>query len=340
MAEAVTLLGCGDVGPIHGPTEHYGSLVRDTLLAADIRFAQVERVYSTRGALQPHSGGGHSRLPPAMASVFTDCGFNIVSVASNHAMDWGGEALLDTIDLLRDQGIQTIGAGRNLAEARRPAFIDCKDCGSRFWRIARSCMRDMPPARTSRASHRCAPIRATNRWTISRACRRGSSPHRTSRISRPCSPMCVRQGCGRQGRAVIALGHSFRAAADRRLSEDRGTCRVCGRSRRDPGASRACPEGDRGACRAHVLLQPQQLHHVGARQNRRGRGRVLRPLRRCSRPRLSASSLRHRRETQPSRKGRDVEDGADPHVVSAGHHRPELASGIPASGRSAFRSTC
>ena len=58
MARAVMLLGCGDVGPIHGPIEHYGSLVRDTLLAADIRFAQVERVYSTRGALQPHSGGG------------------------------------------------------------------------------------------------------------------------------------------------------------------------------------------------------------------------------------------------------------------------------------------
>jgi poly-gamma-glutamate capsule biosynthesis protein CapA/YwtB (metallophosphatase superfamily) len=125
MAETVTLLGCGDVGPIHGPTGHYASLVRNTLMAADIRFAQVERVYSQRGALQPHSGGGHSRLPPAMASVFTDCGFNVVSVASNHAMDWGGEALLDTIDLLRDRGIQTIGAGRNLADARRAAFIDC-----------------------------------------------------------------------------------------------------------------------------------------------------------------------------------------------------------------------
>jgi poly-gamma-glutamate synthesis protein (capsule biosynthesis protein) len=126
MVQAVTLLGCGDVGPIHGPIEHCGALVRDTLLAADIRFAQVERVYSTRGALQPHSGGGHSRLPPAMASVFADCGFNIVSVASNHAMDWGGEALLDTVELLRGQGIQTVGAGRNLAEARRPEFIDCK----------------------------------------------------------------------------------------------------------------------------------------------------------------------------------------------------------------------
>jgi poly-gamma-glutamate capsule biosynthesis protein CapA/YwtB (metallophosphatase superfamily) len=125
MVETVTLLGCGDVGPIDGPTEHYGSLVRDTLSAADIRFAQVERVYSERGELQPHSGGGHSRLPPAMVSVFTDCGFNVVSVASNHAMDWGGEALLDTVDLLRDQGIQTIGAGRNVAEARRAALIDC-----------------------------------------------------------------------------------------------------------------------------------------------------------------------------------------------------------------------
>ena len=42
MAQSVTLLGCGDVGPIHGPIEHYGSLVRDALLAADIRFAQVD----------------------------------------------------------------------------------------------------------------------------------------------------------------------------------------------------------------------------------------------------------------------------------------------------------
>ncbi|MBV9153612.1 MAG: CapA family protein, partial [Alphaproteobacteria bacterium] len=38
----------------------------------------------------------------------------------------GAEALLDTVDLLRAKGIQTIGAGRDLAEARRPAIIACK----------------------------------------------------------------------------------------------------------------------------------------------------------------------------------------------------------------------
>src|SRR5436309_9762383 len=125
MREAVVLLGCGDVGPIHEPMAQYSELVRDTLAAADIRFAQVERVYSDRGELQPH-GGAHGRLPPHLASVITDCGFNIVSVAGNHAMDWGAAALLDTIELLRGMGVQTIGAGRNLAEARQPAMIECK----------------------------------------------------------------------------------------------------------------------------------------------------------------------------------------------------------------------
>ena len=59
-----------------------------------------------------------------MASVFSDCGFDVVSVASNHAMDWGEDALLDTLALFKKKGIKTIGAGRNLAEARRPAIIE------------------------------------------------------------------------------------------------------------------------------------------------------------------------------------------------------------------------
>lgn len=163
MADAVVLLGCGDVGPIHDPIEGYGSLVRETLATADIRFAQVERVYSERGMLQPHSGGGHSRLPPAMASVFTDCKFNVASVASNHAMDWGAEALLDTIDLLRGQGIQTIGGGRNLTEARRPAVIDCK--GLRVAMLAYcSILHDGYAAGPDKAG--VAPLRAHTRYEL------------------------------------------------------------------------------------------------------------------------------------------------------------------------------
>ena len=120
----VVILGCGDVGPLHEPMEAYSALAKPTLAAADLRFAQVERVYSERGALQVHSGGGHSRVKPQMASIFSDCGFDVVSLASNHAMDWGEDALLDTVELFQARGIQVIGAGRNLHEARKPAIVE------------------------------------------------------------------------------------------------------------------------------------------------------------------------------------------------------------------------
>lgn len=120
----VVLMGVGDVGPVHSPVNQYAELAKETLAAADIRFGQCERCYSTRGALQIHSGGAHSRLDPSMAQVFEDCGFDVVSVASNHSMDWGGEALLDTIELLNSKGIQTVGAGANIEEARKPVIIE------------------------------------------------------------------------------------------------------------------------------------------------------------------------------------------------------------------------
>ena len=122
--DGIVLFGCGDVGPIHDPIESYSTLAAPVLRDADIRFGQCERVYSERGNLQIHSGGGHSRCQPQMAQVFEDCGFDIVSVASNHAMDWGPDALLDTIALLRDKGIEAVGGGRNLEEARAPAIIE------------------------------------------------------------------------------------------------------------------------------------------------------------------------------------------------------------------------
>jgi hypothetical protein len=121
---SVVLMACGDVGPIHEPMSLYPVLAKPTLAGADIRFAQVERVYSERGSLQVHSGGAHSRVKPHMASIFTDSGFNVVSLASNHAMDWGPDALLDTVQLFKDKGIQAVGVGRNLTEARRPAIVE------------------------------------------------------------------------------------------------------------------------------------------------------------------------------------------------------------------------
>jgi Bacterial capsule synthesis protein PGA_cap len=124
--DAVRFMGVGDVGPIHEPIGTYSELIRDAFARGDIRFAQCERTYSERGSVQVGSNGHNSRQPPKMAQVFADAGFNVVSVASNHAMDWGADSLLDTIDLFRGMGIQTVGGGADIGAARRPARFDVR----------------------------------------------------------------------------------------------------------------------------------------------------------------------------------------------------------------------
>lgn len=129
VTQEISFLGVGDCGPVHGPDqgvpiERYSELVRPTLQSVDLRFANCERQYSDRrsqGGLTPHGC-----QPPGMAQIFTDCGFDAVTVANNHMYDFGPDALLDTRALLLKKGIQVTGAGKNLEEARKPAIVERK----------------------------------------------------------------------------------------------------------------------------------------------------------------------------------------------------------------------
>lgn len=123
----ITFVGVGDCGPVHGPKdgfpiERYTELVRPTLKSFDLRFGNCERQYSARGT--PSESAPHGCQPPEMAKIFTDCGFDAVTIANNHMYDFGPEALLDTRALLLEKGIAATGAGRNLEEARAPAIVE------------------------------------------------------------------------------------------------------------------------------------------------------------------------------------------------------------------------
>jgi poly-gamma-glutamate capsule biosynthesis protein CapA/YwtB (metallophosphatase superfamily) len=122
----VTIAAGGDVGTGHNPPEIAFASVRRVLSRADIRFAQVERLYSERGTYQWQSLARNLevRQPPQQAEVFRSVPFDVLSLASNHTGDWGPEAVEDTVDTFRRLGIPTVGAGRNIAEARRPAIIE------------------------------------------------------------------------------------------------------------------------------------------------------------------------------------------------------------------------
>ncbi|MGZ8267047.1 MAG: CapA family protein [Burkholderiales bacterium] len=125
-AADISFIGTGDCGPVHGPAdgfliERYTELVRPTLQSVDLRFSNCERQYSSRG--QAIETSPHGRQPPEMARIFTDCGFDAVTIANNHMYDAGPEALLDTRALLLEKGIGVTGAGRDLDEAREPAIV-------------------------------------------------------------------------------------------------------------------------------------------------------------------------------------------------------------------------
>lgn len=116
----------GDVGPNRKDPDSMFQHVHHVVKQADIAFCQLEPVLSRRGTPLPQA-----RLPmrtdPVVALSLKKAGFHVISFATNHCLDWGYEAFLDTLETLRKEGLHVIGAGKNITEARRPAFFQCKD---------------------------------------------------------------------------------------------------------------------------------------------------------------------------------------------------------------------
>lgn len=96
--------------------------VLPTLKEADVRFGGLEASMSERGT--PLTGKIIMRHPPEMVSAYVAGGFDVLAFASNHCMDYGIEPFVDTMDLLKKNGIAFSGAGRDLDEAREPVIVE------------------------------------------------------------------------------------------------------------------------------------------------------------------------------------------------------------------------
>lgn len=97
------------------------SLLRE-MREADVFMINNEFCYSDRGA--PLEGKQYAfRSKPENVKILWDMGADIVSLANNHAYDWGPDALSDTVDVLNNAKIPFVGAGKNIDEAMRPAYF-------------------------------------------------------------------------------------------------------------------------------------------------------------------------------------------------------------------------
>jgi poly-gamma-glutamate capsule biosynthesis protein CapA/YwtB (metallophosphatase superfamily) len=104
-------------------------LVADEIIAltraADLFVLNLECCISERGTPWPDPlKPFFFRAPPAAIEVLNQLGVDCVTLANNHALDYGPEALLDTLEHLSSAGVGWVGAGRNLEEAQAPALLE------------------------------------------------------------------------------------------------------------------------------------------------------------------------------------------------------------------------
>jgi poly-gamma-glutamate synthesis protein (capsule biosynthesis protein) len=93
---------------------------------ADVRFTNFEVILCLfdKGYPAAEFGMPYQIAEPELADEFAWAGFNIVSRANNHAVDWGYEGLFSSSKVLDDRGIVHAGAGPNLAKARCPGYLE------------------------------------------------------------------------------------------------------------------------------------------------------------------------------------------------------------------------
>ena len=100
--------------------------------SADIATASLNASISERG--EPRYGVEHPfRSAPGLGRAIANAGFDAVSLATPHIMDFGVEALEDTITELEWYNVKPIGAGTDAKAAKLPAWvtIDAGKTGSR-----------------------------------------------------------------------------------------------------------------------------------------------------------------------------------------------------------------
>ena len=110
------------------------SAVADRLQAADISVGNLESALGDTG--MPQKKTYTFRAPPEAAVSLASGGFDLLSLANNHGMDYGAEALLQALDLLHQQALSTIGAGKNDAEAYAPQIIEVNGLKTAFFGYA------------------------------------------------------------------------------------------------------------------------------------------------------------------------------------------------------------
>jgi poly-gamma-glutamate capsule biosynthesis protein CapA/YwtB (metallophosphatase superfamily) len=133
------------------PAEVWSPRVRDVCRACDALVLNLECCVSSRGARTSLIAGKpfFFRAPPTGIEALRAIGAGVAGIANNHTLDFGVDALADTLSHLQAAGIPPAGAGADIENARRGAVVQAGG-GARLGVLA---MSDHPAEFASAPGH-------------------------------------------------------------------------------------------------------------------------------------------------------------------------------------------
>lgn len=136
--------------------------INDYLSQADILFGNLESQVSDKGR-SVGSACCSFRADTKAIDALAASGFDIVTVANNHSLDYTGAAFLDSLDRLKTAGIDYVGGGKNSEEAYGLKIKELKDTKIGFLSYS---IFDVPSWRAKESSAGMALIQETDREKV------------------------------------------------------------------------------------------------------------------------------------------------------------------------------
>ena len=127
-ADNLSIVIAGDTCPWHlaiepiknGQSAEILKDIQPYLNAADFSIVQWETPLTNDDTAIDKSGP-NLKCPPECVEFIKSAGFDVALLANNHTGDYDQPPVIQTIDILRKNGIATVGAGKNIAEAVKTA---------------------------------------------------------------------------------------------------------------------------------------------------------------------------------------------------------------------------
>lgn len=103
------------------PRHRLATVLRQVLANADLSMLNLETAITTRGSPEPKTY--HFRAPASALAAVASTGVDVVTMANNHAVDYGLSAFSDTLAAKDESPIPIVGIGHDAAEAFAPAVL-------------------------------------------------------------------------------------------------------------------------------------------------------------------------------------------------------------------------